>query len=63
MFETHVREEYSTFAWILEGMIARAGLTVTASHNEGGIGSQPPPNCVSPMFTNFVPFQSTARSE
>lgn len=31
MFETHVRDEYSTFAWILEGMIERAGLTVTGS--------------------------------
>ena len=25
MFETHVREEFSTFAWVLEGMIERAG--------------------------------------
>jgi hypothetical protein len=27
-FETHVREEYSTFAWILEGMLARAGFEI-----------------------------------
>jgi hypothetical protein len=27
-FETHVREEYSTFAWVLEGLIARAGLEI-----------------------------------
>lgn len=32
MFETHVREEFSTFAWILEGMIERAGLTVVESN-------------------------------
>ena len=31
MFETHVRVEYSTFAWIMEGMIERAGLTVLES--------------------------------
>lgn len=30
-FETHVREEFSTFSWIIEGMIQRAGLTVEAS--------------------------------
>jgi len=28
MFETHVREEFSTFTWVLEGMIERAGLTI-----------------------------------
>jgi ubiquinone/menaquinone biosynthesis C-methylase UbiE len=27
-FETHVREEYSTFSWVLEGMIARADLEI-----------------------------------
>jgi ubiquinone/menaquinone biosynthesis C-methylase UbiE len=27
-FETHVREENSTFAWIVEGMLARAGLVI-----------------------------------
>ena len=27
-FETHIREEYSTYAWILEGMLQRAGLRV-----------------------------------
>ncbi|MDP9023096.1 MAG: hypothetical protein M3N57_10495 [Actinomycetota bacterium] len=30
-FETHVREEFSTFSWIIEGMIQRAGLTVEAA--------------------------------
>ena len=27
-FEMHVREEYSTYAWILEGMLERAGFTL-----------------------------------
>ncbi len=27
-FETHVREEYSTFDWILEGMLAKAGFSI-----------------------------------
>ena len=27
-FETHVREEYSTFSWVLEGLIARAGFEI-----------------------------------
>ncbi len=27
-YETHVREEFSTFAWILEGMIERAKLSI-----------------------------------
>lgn len=27
-FETHVREEYSTFAWIIEGMLTRAGFEI-----------------------------------
>jgi putative AdoMet-dependent methyltransferase len=27
-FETHIREEFSTYAWILEGMLERAGFTV-----------------------------------
>lgn len=26
-FETHVREEFSTYTWILEGLLDRAGLT------------------------------------
>ena len=28
-FETHVREEFSTFGWVLEGLIERAGLEIT----------------------------------
>jgi ubiquinone/menaquinone biosynthesis C-methylase UbiE len=27
-FETHVRDEYSTFGWILEGMLTRTGFTI-----------------------------------
>ena len=27
-FETHVREEYSTFSWVLEGFLERAGLEI-----------------------------------
>jgi hypothetical protein len=27
-FETHIREEYSTFGWILEGMLTRAGFEI-----------------------------------
>ena len=27
-FETHVREEYSTFAWVLEGFLERAGFDI-----------------------------------
>lgn len=32
MFETHVREEFSTFNWVLQGMIERAGMTVTEAN-------------------------------
>ena len=27
-FEAHVREEYSTYAWIIEGMLTRAGFRI-----------------------------------
>lgn len=30
-FEMHVRDEYSTFAWILEGMLQRAGFCIEHS--------------------------------
>jgi putative AdoMet-dependent methyltransferase len=29
-FETHVREEFSTFDWLLEGMLAKAGFAIEA---------------------------------
>lgn len=32
MFETHVREEFSTFAWVLQGMIERTGLTIVEAN-------------------------------
>jgi ubiquinone/menaquinone biosynthesis C-methylase UbiE len=31
-FETHVREEFSTFGWVLEGIIERAGLDIVESN-------------------------------
>ncbi|HEY9609965.1 class I SAM-dependent methyltransferase [Allocoleopsis sp.] len=31
-YEMHIREEYSTFSWILEGMITRAGLEIVQAH-------------------------------
>ncbi len=31
-FEMHVRDEYSTYGWILEGMLRAAGFTVHASY-------------------------------
>jgi len=34
-FATHIREEHSTFRWILEGLIERAGFRILALHSEG----------------------------
>ncbi|MGL4617975.1 hypothetical protein [Chroococcidiopsis sp.] len=31
-FETHVREEYSTFAWIIEGMLNRVRLEFESNY-------------------------------
>ena len=31
-FETHIREEFSTFTWVLEGMIERAGLSIVEAN-------------------------------
>ncbi len=31
-FETHLREEFSTYAWILEGLLDRAGFDVVSRH-------------------------------
>ena len=31
-FETHVREEYSTFTWIIEGMLDRVGFEVESNY-------------------------------
>lgn len=30
-FETHIREEFSTYAWVLEGLLDRAGFDLVAS--------------------------------
>jgi len=30
-FEAHVRDEYSTFGWIIEGMLTRAGFSIEAA--------------------------------
>ena len=34
--ETHVREEHSTFGWVLEGLLERAGLQLREERYEGG---------------------------
>lgn len=34
-FETHVREEFSTYSWIIEGLLERAGLRVTGARTSG----------------------------
>lgn len=34
--ETHIRDEFSTFGWILEGMIARAGFRIEKSRTIDG---------------------------
>ena len=31
--KTHIREEYSTYNWIMEGLIARAGFTILSAEN------------------------------
>ncbi len=51
MFETHVREEFSTFSWILEGMIERAGMLVIES------------NFPSPWYGEFVATVPDLRSK
>lgn len=33
----HVRKEYSTFTWILEGLLARAGLRIDHAEHSGGV--------------------------
>jgi len=37
--ETHVREEYSTFTWLLEPIIERAGFTIQDINRRGSIYS------------------------
>ena len=38
--ETHIRDEFSTFGWILEGMLRRAGFTVVKSRSLDGFLSE-----------------------
>jgi ubiquinone/menaquinone biosynthesis C-methylase UbiE len=38
--ETHVREEYSTFTWLLEPMIERAGFEISEVEHKGSIYSR-----------------------
>lgn len=33
----HVREEHSTFAWIMEGLLARAGFRIDSEKYDGGV--------------------------
>jgi putative AdoMet-dependent methyltransferase len=35
-WQTHIRQEYSTLAWIMEGLICRAGFTIERQEYEGG---------------------------
>lgn len=35
-FEAHVRDEYSTYAWIIEGMMARAGFEIVSKDTSLG---------------------------
>jgi ubiquinone/menaquinone biosynthesis C-methylase UbiE len=37
--ETHIRDEFSTFNWILEGMLARAGFSIETSECRDGFSS------------------------
>jgi hypothetical protein len=30
-FESHIREKFSTYAWILEGLLDRAGFSIVTS--------------------------------
>jgi ubiquinone/menaquinone biosynthesis C-methylase UbiE len=45
--ETHLRDEYSTFAWLLEPMIARAGFEITTA-DYGRVGAYANYICVKP---------------
>jgi putative AdoMet-dependent methyltransferase len=37
--ETHIRDEYSTFDWIMEGMIDRAGFSIDKAEYGKGFGA------------------------
>jgi len=38
--ETHIRDEFSTFSWIIEGMLARAGFEIIKSGSPDGFISE-----------------------
>ena len=38
--ETHIRDEFSTFNWIIEGMLARAGFEIIKSGSQDGFISE-----------------------
>ncbi len=35
--EGHFQDEYSTYDWVIEGLLARAGFSVSRKHIEGGV--------------------------
>ena len=38
--DTHIRDEYSTFGWILEGMLQRAGFAIEKSSSPDGFSTE-----------------------
>jgi putative AdoMet-dependent methyltransferase len=37
--ETHIRDEHSTFDWIMEGMLSRAGFRIDQADYVSGFGA------------------------
>jgi putative AdoMet-dependent methyltransferase len=37
--ETHLRDEYSTYDWVLEGFLARAGFQIDSAQHDQGFGT------------------------
>lgn len=35
--ERHFRDEYSTYDWVMDGLLARAGFTIKSKHMDGGV--------------------------
>jgi len=35
--EGHFRDEYSTYDWVMDGLLSRAGFSVSSKHIEGGV--------------------------
>lgn len=38
--KVHIRDEYSTFDWILQGLIERAGFNIEKSNSEDSLASE-----------------------